>query len=89
VAQARSFTERLRRTSAAPVLYAEMKGAQHAFDIFPSYRAARVIEGTERFLTSVRRVERHQAAGPHSEEVADETVDQEIDQTLDKVDPRN
>jgi acetyl esterase/lipase len=62
VAQARSFTERLRQTSAAPVLYAEMKGAQHAFDIFPSYRAARVIEGTERFLTSVRRIERHQAA---------------------------
>jgi acetyl esterase/lipase len=63
VAQARSFTERLRRTSAAPVLYAEMKGAQHAFDIFPSYRAARVIEGTERFLASVRRGERHPAVG--------------------------
>jgi hypothetical protein len=40
-----------------------MKGAQHAFDIFPSYRAARVIEGTERFLTSVRHAERRQAAG--------------------------
>jgi acetyl esterase/lipase len=60
VAQARSFVERLRRTSAAPVLYAEMKGAQHAFDIFPSYRAARVIEGAERFLTSVHRAERRQ-----------------------------
>jgi acetyl esterase/lipase len=58
VAQARSFTKRLRQVSAAPVLYAEMKGAQHAFDIFPSYRAARVIEGVERFLTSVRRAER-------------------------------
>jgi hypothetical protein len=34
-----------------------MKGAQHAFDIFPSYRTARVIEGVERFLTSVRRAE--------------------------------
>ncbi|GAB3978384.1 alpha/beta hydrolase [Actinoallomurus acanthiterrae] len=55
VAQARSFTERLRKVSTAPVLYAEMKGAQHAFDIFPSYRTARVIEGVERFLTSVRR----------------------------------
>jgi acetyl esterase/lipase len=63
VTQARSFTERLRQTSAAPALYAEMKGAQHAFDLFPSYRAARVIEGTERFLTSVRRIERRQAAG--------------------------
>jgi acetyl esterase/lipase len=63
VAQARSFTEHLRQTSAAPVLYAEMKGAQHAFDLFPSYRAARVIEGAERFLASVRRTERHRAAG--------------------------
>jgi acetyl esterase/lipase len=62
VAQARTFTERLRRTSAAPVLFAEMKGAQHAFDVFPSYRVARVIEGAERFLTSVRRAERRQAA---------------------------
>jgi acetyl esterase/lipase len=54
VTQARAFTERLRQVSAAPVLYAEMKGAEHAFDLFPSYRAARVIEGAERFLTSVR-----------------------------------
>ena len=30
-----------------------MPGAQHAFEIFPSYRAARVIEGVERFLHSV------------------------------------
>ncbi|HEY0536756.1 MAG TPA: alpha/beta hydrolase [Actinoallomurus sp.] len=62
VAQARSFTKCLRQISAAPVLYAEMKGAQHAFDIFPSYRAARVIEGVERFLTSVRRAETRQRA---------------------------
>jgi acetyl esterase/lipase len=55
VAQARSFSDRLRAASSAPVLYAEMKGAEHAFDIFPSYRAARVIEGVERFLTSIRR----------------------------------
>ena len=32
-----------------------MAGAQHAFEIFPSYRAARVIEGVERFLHSVHR----------------------------------
>ncbi|MDN3351186.1 alpha/beta hydrolase [Actinomadura sp. DC4] len=60
VAQARTFAEHLRERSAAPALYAEMKGAQHAFDIFPSYRSARVIEGTERFLTSVRQAERRQ-----------------------------
>ncbi|MEV5711492.1 alpha/beta hydrolase [Actinoallomurus sp. NPDC052274] len=62
VDQARSFAARLRNVSEAPVLYAEMKGAQHAFDIFPSYRTARVIEGVERFLTWVRRAE-HPATG--------------------------
>ena len=55
VEDAREFVERLRATSEAPVLYAEMAGAQHAFEIFPSYRAAKVIEGVERFLHSVHR----------------------------------
>jgi hypothetical protein len=36
-----------------PVLYAEMRGAQHAFEIFPSVRAARVVEGVERFLSTI------------------------------------
>ena len=30
-----------------------MQGAQHAFEIFPSVRAAKVIEGVERFLTTI------------------------------------
>ena len=30
-----------------------MQGAQHAFEVFPSVRSARVIEGIERFLTTV------------------------------------
>ena len=37
------------------MLYAEMQGAQHAFEIFPSYRTARVIEAVERFLHSIHR----------------------------------
>jgi len=53
VADAREFVAKLRAVSDAPVLYAEMKGAEHAFDIFPSFRTARVIEGIERFLHSV------------------------------------
>jgi acetyl esterase/lipase len=53
VADAREFVARLRAVSPAPVLYAEMKGAEHAFDVFPSHRTARVIEGIERFLHSV------------------------------------
>jgi acetyl esterase/lipase len=53
VEDARVFVERLRAVSTQPVLYAEMKGAQHAFEIFPSVRAAKVIEGVERFLTTL------------------------------------
>jgi hypothetical protein len=30
--------------------YAELPGAQHAFDIFPSLRCVLVVEGVERFL---------------------------------------
>jgi acetyl esterase/lipase len=58
VEDAREFVRLLRDASDAPVLYAEMAGAQHAFEIFPSYRAARVIEGVERFLHSVHRAYR-------------------------------
>jgi len=32
------------------VVYAELAGAQHAFDIFPSFRSAGVIRGVARFL---------------------------------------
>ena len=54
VEDCREFVRRLREVSEQPVLYAEMAGAQHAFEIFPSYRTARVIEGVERFLHAVR-----------------------------------
>ncbi|MFP5255630.1 MAG: alpha/beta hydrolase fold domain-containing protein [Acidimicrobiia bacterium] len=53
VEDARAFVERLRAVSQQPVLYAEMQGAQHAFEVFPSVRAARVIEGVERFLSTL------------------------------------
>ncbi|MGI5168355.1 alpha/beta hydrolase fold domain-containing protein [Spirillospora sp. CA-253888] len=55
VAEARRFVERLREVSDAPVIYAEMQGSQHAFDVFPSYRTARVVEAVERYLTSLHR----------------------------------
>jgi dipeptidyl aminopeptidase/acylaminoacyl peptidase len=49
VAEARNFVARLREVSRAPVVYAELPGAQHAFDVFPSIRTAHVIRGIERF----------------------------------------
>lgn len=53
VEDARTFVQRLREISEQPVLYAEMQGAQHAFEVFPSMRTARVIEGVERFLSTL------------------------------------
>jgi acetyl esterase/lipase len=53
VTEARRFVERLRAVSKAPVIYAELPGAQHAFDVFPSIRSAHVTRATERFADHV------------------------------------
>jgi acetyl esterase/lipase len=70
VEDAREFVRLLRERSEAPVLYAEMRGAQHAFEIFPSYRAARVIEAVERFLHSVHRAYLRGADAPTEAQAA-------------------
>jgi acetyl esterase/lipase len=54
VEEARLFVERLREVSDERVLYAEMRGGQHAFDVIPSWRTIPVIEAIERFLATVR-----------------------------------
>ncbi len=50
VGEARAFCEQFRATADAPLVYAEVPGAQHAFEIFPSLRSGFVIHGVERFL---------------------------------------
>jgi len=50
VAEARLFVERLRAASRNPVAYAELVGAQHAFDVVPSIRSGHVVDGVHRFL---------------------------------------
>jgi acetyl esterase/lipase len=50
VQDARTFVERLRAVSRSDVLYVELPGAEHAFDLIPSVRTVRVVEGIERFL---------------------------------------
>jgi acetyl esterase/lipase len=50
VAEARGMYAALRAVSRQPVAYAEIPGAQHAFEIFPSLRSALAIDGVERFL---------------------------------------
>jgi len=50
VEQARLFVEELRRVSGATVVYAELPGAQHAFDVFHSIRSAHVVKAIDRYL---------------------------------------
>src|SRR5436305_1300349 len=50
VAEARHFVEKLQATSHEPVVYAELPGAQHAFDVFPSIRTAHIIRAFERYV---------------------------------------
>lgn len=50
VAEAREFTAKLRAVSDSPVVYAEIPGAQHAFDVFPSVRSSQVVQHVARFL---------------------------------------
>jgi acetyl esterase/lipase len=66
VREARAFVERLRAVSSEPVAYAEISGAQHAFDIFPSIRSAHVVRGVQRFLDWVYTRSVSSAAAPGS-----------------------
>jgi acetyl esterase/lipase len=50
VEEARLFAELLRETSKAPVAYAEIPGAQHAFEVFHSIRTTHVKRAVGRFL---------------------------------------
>lgn len=54
VEQAREFTSMLGAVSQAPVVYAELPRAQHAFDVLPSVRAHHTVHAIERFLAVVR-----------------------------------
>jgi len=50
VADARTFVSELRSVSTSSVHYLELRGAQHAFDVFTSVRTRRVVRAVERFL---------------------------------------
>jgi acetyl esterase/lipase len=58
VAHARHFADQLRQTSTAPVVYAELKGAHHAFDLYHSPRFEAVVDAIEAFAARVRSRER-------------------------------
>ncbi len=53
-AAALSFVEALRAVSMNPVVYVQLPGAQHSFDLLHSVRFEYVIEGIDRFTSWVR-----------------------------------
>jgi acetyl esterase/lipase len=54
VETARHFADTLRSVSTNPVVYAELPGAQHAFDLFHSLRFEMVVDAVEAFAAWVR-----------------------------------
>jgi acetyl esterase/lipase len=72
----RHFADALGSVSANPVVYAELPGAQHAFDLFHSLRYEMVVDAVEAFTAWVRsrqprdlrvQVERRRESNPHHE----------------------
>jgi len=53
VEEARRFVDMLKKAGEAPVVYAEIPNAQHAFEIFKSLRCQMVVDGIERYLAYV------------------------------------
>lgn len=51
VDQARLFVAELRRTSRKSVVYAELPGAQHAFDVYHSIRSTYAVRAVDRYLS--------------------------------------
>ncbi|MCB1676375.1 MAG: alpha/beta hydrolase [Halioglobus sp.] len=54
IADARIFSQKLRETSKNPVVYVEMPGAEHAWEVMHSLRTEHTIDGVHRFLEWVR-----------------------------------
>jgi acetyl esterase/lipase len=52
-ADVRAFVERVRAVSSRPVIYAELPGAYHDFDMFESIRSAAVSKAVEQFTAKV------------------------------------
>jgi acetyl esterase/lipase len=66
--ESRRFSAALRDVSRAPVVYAEVRGAQHAFDVFASPRTTCFLEGGTTFLAHV--YARHLAARQERESMS-------------------
>jgi acetyl esterase/lipase len=60
VQDARVFVQKLRDVSQEPVVYVEMPGAEHAWELFHSLRTEHTVDGVHRFLEWA--LARHRAA---------------------------
>ena len=77
VEDARDFVARLRAVSKQPVYYLELRGAQHAFDTFPSIRANAVVDAAAHFLTAIWTAHQDSAAAdPTAGEVRDAVTEE-------------
>lgn len=56
VEDAQLFVDKLRKVSRAPVVYAELPGCEHAFDVFHSWRSGNAVRSVARFLEVQRAV---------------------------------
>ena len=54
----------LRDVSDSEVIYIELHGAQHAFDVYGSPRTRRMVKAVERFLFAVHDAYEHHPAAP-------------------------
>jgi acetyl esterase/lipase len=54
VNEGRVFSQKLREVSKNPVIYVEMPGAEHAWEIVHSLRTEHTVDGVHRFLEWVR-----------------------------------
>ena len=57
VSTAREFVHRLSAVSTSPVVYAELPGAQHTFDLYRSIRFTHAVDGIETFADWTRTAE--------------------------------
>lgn len=64
--EAREFVRRLARESQQPVLHLEMRGAQHAFDTFHSFRSAQAVRAVAAFLEHTHALHRGKARSAES-----------------------
>jgi len=75
VSVARTFVAALRAVSRAPVAYAELPLAQHAFDVLASLRCRATTDGVAAFLDAARWRARQHVIPPPSPQVSDTVSD--------------